>query len=122
MNVALWIAQVLLAVTFLGSGSAKLVMSKERMLATRQTGVRPFPLPAIRVIAASELLGALGIVLPWLTGIAPVLTPLAAVGMVGLMIGAAISHASLREYPQSALNLTLLAVAAFVAVGRFTGL
>jgi hypothetical protein len=42
--------------------------------------------------------------------------------MVGLMIGAAISHASLREYPQSALNLTLLAIAAFVAVGRFTGL
>lgn len=122
MNVALWIAAIVLAVTFLLSGSLKLVMSKERMIATRQTGVKPFPLPAIRVIAACELLGVLGIVLPWATGIAPVLTPLAAVGMVGLMIGAAVSHSSLREYPQAALNLTLLAIAAFVAVGRFASL
>lgn len=122
MNVALWIAQAVLAVTFLISGSLKLVMSKERMIATRQTGVKPFPLPAIRVIATCELLGVLGIVLPWATGIAPVLTPLAAVGMVGLMIGAAISHSTLREYPQATLNLTLLAIAAFVAVGRFASL
>lgn len=121
MNVALWTAQILLAVTFLYSGTLKSVMSKERMIATRQTGVKPFPLPAIRVIAASELLGVLGLILPWLTGILPVLTPLAAVGFVGLMIGAAISHASLKEFPQVGLNLALLAVAAFVAVGRFAG-
>jgi uncharacterized membrane protein YphA (DoxX/SURF4 family) len=122
MNVALWVAAIVLAATFLLSGSLKLVMSKERLIATRQTGVKPFPLPAIRVIAACELLGVLGIVLPWATGIVPVLTPLAAVGMVGLMIGAAISHGSLGEYRQSALNVTLLAIAAFVAVGRFAAL
>ncbi len=122
MNVALWIGQLVLVVTFLVSGSLKLVMSKERMIETRQTGVKPFPLPVIRVIATCELLGVLGIVLPWLTGIAPVLTPVAAVGMVGLMIGAAVSHGSLKEYPQVALNLSLLAIAAFVAVGRFAGL
>jgi uncharacterized membrane protein YphA (DoxX/SURF4 family) len=121
MNVALWIAQLVLAVLFLTSGALKSVMSKERMLATGQTGVAPFPLPAIRVIAACELLGVLGLLLPRLTGIAPVLTPVAALGLAVLMVGAAVSHGSLREYPQASVNLALLAVCVFVAIGRFAG-
>lgn len=119
MNVVLWICQVLLAAVFLGSGAAKSVMSKDRMMATGQTGVAPFPLGVIRLVAACELLAVLGVVLPKLTGIVPVLTPLAAVGLAVVMVGAALSHGSRREFPQVALNLTLLAVCVFVAVGRW---
>lgn len=116
---ALWIGQGILAVVFFGSGLAKLVMSKERLIATGQTGVAPFPLPVIRLTAASEILAAFGLILPRLLDIAPVLTPLAAVGLMIVMVGAALSHASLKEYPQVALNFALFLLALFVAVGRF---
>jgi DoxX-like family len=67
-----------------------------------------------------EMAAAVGLVAPRLTGIAPVLTPLAAVGLIALMVGAAISHWSLREYKQVfAGNLVLLLASLFVAVGRF---
>lgn len=118
MNVALWIVQGLLAAVFLASGSAKLTMSKERMIATGQTGVAPFPLPVIRVVALCEILGAIAVVLPEALGIASVLTPIAAAGFVGLMIGAALSHRSLHEYPQVVLNIGLLGLSIFVLIGR----
>jgi uncharacterized membrane protein YphA (DoxX/SURF4 family) len=119
MAVALWAVQGLLALVFLGSGLAKSTMSKERMIATGQTGVAPFPLPVIRLTAAAELLAAAGLVLPGLLGVAEVLTPLAAVGLMLVMVGAAVSHASLREYPQVGANAVLFGLALFVAVGRF---
>lgn len=123
MNTALWVVQVLLAVVYLGSGIAKSTMSKERLMATGQTGVAPFSLPAIRLIAVSEILGSVGVVLPWASGIGRPLTPTAAVGFVLLMIGAAISHWTLREYRQAlAVNLPLALLAGFVAGGRFAGL
>ncbi len=80
MNIALWIAQGLLAAAFLASGYAKSTQTKEKMIATGQTGVAPFPLPVIRVVAALEVAAAVGLILPWATDIAPVLTPLAGVG------------------------------------------
>lgn len=119
MAVALWVVQGLLALVFLGSGLAKSTMSKERMIATGQTGVAPFPLPVIRLTAVAELLAAAGLVLPGLLGAAEVLTPLAAVGLMLVMVGAAVSHASLREYPQVGANAVLFGLALFVAVGRF---
>jgi hypothetical protein len=97
MNIALWVAQGILAAVCLSSGVAKSTMAKERMLATGQTGVAPFPLPFIRTIAAFELLAAIGLILPQATGIAPILTPLAAIGFATIMTGASFSHASLRE-------------------------
>ena len=84
MNIALWTAQIILAVTFLASGIAKSTMSKERMISTGQTGVAPFPLPFIRVVAACELLAVLGLILPQALGVAPILTPLAATGLAGI--------------------------------------
>ena len=118
MTVVLWLLQVLLAVIFAASGSAKLVMSKDRMIASGQTGVAPFPLPLIRVTAGAEVVAALGLVLPAATGVAVVLTPLAALGLMIVMVGAAASHASLREYPQVGLNLVLLVLALVVLLGR----
>jgi hypothetical protein len=119
MNVALWILQGLLAVVFLGSGLAKSTMTKERMLATGQTGVAPFPLPVIRAVAFCELLAAVGLLLPWATGIGRFLTPLAAVGLCLVMVGAAGSHARLREPRNVAVNAVLFALAVTVAVARF---
>jgi hypothetical protein len=119
MNVALWILQGLLAVVFLGSGLAKSTMTKERMLASGQTGVAPFPLPVIRAVACCELLAAAGLLLPWATGIARFLTPLAAVGLCLVMVGAAGSHARLREPRNVAINTVLFALALTVAVARF---
>lgn len=120
MNIALWAIQIVLATVFAGSGILKATQTKQRMIAIGQTGVAPFPLPVIRVIAVLELLAAAALVVPRATGIVPTLTPLAACGLAVLMIGAGISHASLREYKQVfAVNLVLLLSAVFVAVGRF---
>ncbi|HWU57517.1 MAG TPA: DoxX family protein [Microbacteriaceae bacterium] len=122
MNIALWVAQGILAAVCLSSGIAKSTMAKERMITTGQTGVAPFPLPFIRTIAAFELLAAMGLILPQATGIAPILTPLAAIGFAAIMTGASFSHASLREYRQVfGVNLVLFLLCLFVAVGRLTG-
>jgi hypothetical protein len=122
VDTALWIGQGILAVIFLGSGIAKSTMSKKRLIDSGQTGVVFFPTPAIRVIAALEILGAVGVILPWLTGIARVLTPVAAVGLACVMVGAAISHTKLREPRNVATNAVIFAVCVFVAVGRFADL
>lgn len=118
MNVALWIGQGFLAIVFAASGAAKLVLSKDRMIATGQTGVAPFPLPVIRLTATAELLAAVGLILPWALQIVPGLTPGAAVGLMVVMVGAALSHASLHEYRQVGLNAFLFALALGVALGR----
>jgi hypothetical protein len=118
MDIVLWIASVAIAVVFLFSAATKGTWSKERLLAAGQTGVGPVPLPLIRTVALCELLGVLGLFLPWWTGIAPVLTPTAAIGLGVVMVGAAAIHLSLRE-PRTALgNLAILALCGFVAAGR----
>jgi len=121
MNIALWICQGLLAVIFAVSGAFKISKSKQWLVDNGQTGVVFFPQPAIRAIATLELLGVAGIILPWATGIAPILTPLAASGFALLMVGAAICHTKLREPRNVAINAVIFAIAVFVAYGRFTG-
>jgi len=118
MNVALWTAQFALAALFAASGGAKLTMARERLLATGQTGVAMFPMPVVRFTAAMELLAAVGLVAPGLTGIGPVLTPLAAAGLCIVMVGAAWAHSRLHEPKSVAANAVLFALAAFVVVGR----
>ncbi len=72
----------------------------------------------VRVTAFCELLGAVGILLPWLVGVDRYLTPLAAAGFAVVMIGAVGSHAYLREPRNVALTALIFAAAVFVAVGR----
>jgi len=122
MNVTLWILQVLLAAIFAGSGTSKISMSRQRLLDTGQTGIAVYPMPVVRFTAACELLAAVGVILPWATGIARVLTPLAAVGLCLVMIGAATAHAKLREPRNVAINAVLFAMALTVAVGRLNDL
>jgi uncharacterized membrane protein YphA (DoxX/SURF4 family) len=122
MNLATWIATGLLAVIFTISGIAKSTMSRTSLLATGQSGIAPYPMPFIRVVAGCELLAVVGLLAPWLTDTARYLTPAAALGLAIVMVGAAASHASLREPTQVAGNAIILAVCVFVATSRFIAL
>lgn len=122
MNLTLWICQIVLAVIFAASGVAKSTMSRDRLLETGQTGIALYPMPVVRFTAIAELLAVLGLLLPWATGIARVLTPLAAVGLCAVMTGAASAHWRLRERWTVAANALIFALALAVAVGRFAAL
>lgn len=122
MNTITWILTAVLAVIFTLSGLAKSTMSRDRLIASGQTGIAPFPMPIVRVVAVCELLAVVGLFAPWLTGTARYLTPLAAVGLGIVMIGAAVSHASLREPKGTAGAVTFLVLCAFVAASRFAAL
>ena len=118
MNVALWIAQGLLALIFLVTGLMQVTQPKEK-LARIMTFVEDFSPSTVRLIWIVGLLGAAGVVLPTLTGILPWLTPLAAVGLAVTMVSAALTHRRRKEYPMIGLNAVLLALSVFVAYGRF---
>ncbi len=119
MNVALWIAAGVLAVVFVGSGLLKLVVPKDQLVAKGQGWAADVDANAIRFIGLAEVLGAIGLIVPPLVHIAPVLAPIAAVGLVLVMLGAIVTHARRGEIPNVVINLVLLALAVFVAWGRF---
>jgi uncharacterized membrane protein YphA (DoxX/SURF4 family) len=118
MNIFLWILQVLLALAFLGSGAMKLITPKKK-LRERTPYVDDFSEPTVKFIGAVEVLGALGLILPAATGIAPILTPLAATGLAIVMILAAVVHLRRGETKQAPVNVVLLLIAAVIAWGRF---
>jgi len=111
MEIAYWVVAGVLAVFYLYSGTLKLVRGKEQ-LAPMMGWVDTVPMPAVRVIGAVEVLGAVGLVLPPLTGVAPVLALVAALGFVVLQVAATTLHLSRGEGRLIGLNLALLALAA----------
>jgi uncharacterized membrane protein YphA (DoxX/SURF4 family) len=115
-NTALWIVQSLLAVMFLLAGVPKLVMSAEQMAAP---GPIQVPVAFVRFIGICEILGAIGMILPGLTGIKPGLTPLGAAGLVIIMIGATVINLVDGPAPAAALTVVLAALSAFVVYGRW---
>jgi len=119
MNTILWTAQALLAITFFYSGCCKSIFSEQKLIAMGQTGVAGYSPSTIRFIGISEMLGAAGIILPWLTGICPVLTPVTAICFAILMLLAAPIHVRLKEPRNVATNITLLVLALLVAWGRW---
>jgi len=118
MNAALWAVQVILAIMFMMAGAMKLMKDKEE-LAEKMGWVEDFSQSTIRLIGAAEIMGAIGLVLPALTGIAPILTPLAASGLAVVTVGAMVVHLRRREYPLALMTMMLAAMAVFVAWGRF---
>ena len=114
MNIALWIAQGLLAAIFLFAGGMKLVLPVEEM--TKQL---PLPGLFLRFIAVCEVLGAIGLILPWLLGSRPGLTPLAAAGLVIIMIGATALTLATTGITMALIPLVVGILAAFVAYGRW---
>ncbi|TVT61194.1 DoxX family protein [Amycolatopsis rhizosphaerae] len=121
MNIALWIAGGLLAVVALGGGITKSFMPKEKLAAARGAEwIAGVGSGFLRTLGVLELLAAAGLVLPAVVGIAPVLVPVTAVCWILLMIGAMVTHGRLGQFNLVALNLIYLALAVFVAWGRFT--
>lgn len=118
MNALLWVLQVLLALVFLPAGGLKLAMPKER-LRERLAWVESVSDATLKFIGAVEVLGALGLVLPAATGIAPILTPIAAVGLAIIMVLAAALHIRRGEYSAVVANAVLFAIAVVIAWGRF---
>ena len=121
MNLSLWIIAGLLAVAYLIAGGGKLIMPKEKIAAAAPSArwVEDFSAGTVKAIGALEVLAAMGLILPAALGIAPVLVPLAAVGMVLLMVGAVITRLRRHEAKVMVADLTYLALAGFVAWGRF---
>jgi uncharacterized membrane protein YphA (DoxX/SURF4 family) len=118
MNLALWIVAIVLAAVFAGSGLMKQFVPKDKLVTSGQGWAQDFSPTTIRLIGLAEILGAIGLVLPAAVHIAPILVPLAAIGLVLVMVGAAIVHARRNEPMNIAVNLVLIALAAFVAWGR----
>lgn len=119
MNVFLWIVAVVLAGAFLMSGALKLVKSEAQLKEQGMGWVDDVDGRVIKLVAALEVLAAVGLVVPPLVGVAPVLAPLAALGLVLVMLGAIVVHSRRREAPMVAINLVLLVLAAIVVWGRF---
>ncbi|MEU7865985.1 DoxX family protein [Dactylosporangium sp. NPDC049140] len=118
MNIFLWVLQGLLGAAFLGAGAMKASQPVEK-LAENMTWVKRYSTNTVRLIGVMEILGGLGLILPWATGIATILTPLAAVGLALIMLLAIVDHARAKEYPMIAFNVVLGALAVIIAVGRF---
>jgi hypothetical protein len=115
MRIAVWIVSVLLALAFLFIGGVKVVMPAADMVSASH-GV---PVVLLKIAGFAEVLGALGIILPAATRILPVLTPVAAAGLVLTMAGATITDISLGLYPVAAQTALLGVMAGFVGWARF---
>ena len=114
MTYALWIVQGLLALLFLFAGGMKLVLPLEKLAG-------PISLPGlfVRFIGVAEVLGAIGLILPGLLRIRPGLTPLAAAGLVIIMIGATVLTVASGEVATALIPLVVGLLAAFVAYARW---
>ena len=113
MKYALWTVQVLLAALFVFGGAAKLSMPIEEI-----TAMVPLPGLFIQFISVAEVLGGFGLILPGLLRIQPILTPLAALGLVVIMIGATVLTIVMMDVPSAAFPFVTGLLAAFVAYGR----
>ncbi len=114
MNRLLWVVQVLLALVFLFAGGAKLVMSDAEL-----TAGGPLPAAFLRFIGAMEILGGLGLVVPGMLRIRTALTPLAAAGLLIIMIGAVVVTIQTMGLGLAALPFVTGVLALFVAYGRW---
>ena len=119
METALWIAQVLLAAIFLVTGTTKLTQPRLKMAAGPMRWAADVTDRQFRTIGLLEVLGAIGLILPAALGIAPLLVPLAAIGLVLVMIGAIHVHVRHGETNRLAVPIVVLALALFVAVQGF---
>jgi DoxX-like family len=115
MNILLWVAQVLLAAIMVTAGAPKLFLPRARLV-EKMSWTKDTPVVLVRLLGLAELLGAVGLILPRLTGIAPILTPLAAGGLSAILLGALATK--LRHHESPVLPAAAMLLAAFIAVGR----
>ena len=117
MTASWWVA-VALAAVYAPAGLLKLVVPKSRLTTNPQFGwAKDVSDSTVKAIGAAEVLGAAGVVIPRLTGIAPVLGTLAAWGLAAVQVGAIVVHARRREFATLPINLVLLALAVVLGAG-----
>ena len=119
MTYVLWIIQVLLALLFLFAGGTKLVIPPDVLASMGSPNQIPLPGWFVRFIGVAEVLGALGLILPGLLRIKPWLTPLAAAGLVVIMIGAVALTVAADGVAAGVVPLVTGLLSAFVAYGRW---
>ena len=121
MNIALWIAQGLLAAIYLMVGSLKVFQPAKVRENPRMSWAHERPDNYIRFVGTTEVLGALGLILPLVTGVLPWLTVLAGIGLTLVQLLAIFTeHLPKKEYEVIPLNIVLLALPIFVVIGRWT--
>ncbi|MFJ6675421.1 DoxX family protein [Actinosynnema sp. NPDC091369] len=121
MNLALWIITGALAAAYVFGGAGKLIMPKERIAAFGPSAAwtEDWSAGGVKAIGAFEVLGGVGLVLPAVLGVAPVLVPVAGVGLMLIMLGAAVVRFRRGEVRLVAVDLVYLVLLAFVVWGRF---
>ena len=116
MNTALWIIQGLLAVAMYGAGMFKLATPHGK-LAEKMKWAVTWPPARVKLLGLAQALGAVGLVVPWATGIVPIVTPVAACCLLVLMLGAIKTHIDLKEPLVAPAVLSALSL--LIALGRF---
>ena len=119
MNIFLWIAQGPLAIAFISGGFGKMLQPKEK-LAPKYGWVNDFSSTSVKLIGLAEVAGGTGLIIPELTGIMPILTPIAAAALGILMLGAVVTHLRRNERSHALVPSILFLLLLFVAHGRFT--
>jgi len=117
MNTTLWIAQILLGPTMFFLGLMKTFLPPDKL--SKFGGGTRHSIQLVRFIGFSEILIGAGLILPWLTGILPMLTSVAGISLGGVIMFTIIEHVHYKEVKKVLVNVTIMGLAAFVAVGRF---
>lgn len=115
METVYWVVAGLLAVLYLYSGGTKVVQSQAQLAPMMGWAGTTVPMPVVRMIGLFEVLGAVGLILPPLTGVAPVLATVAAIGFLVLQVLATALHLSRGEAKVTGLNIALIVLAAAAA-------
>lgn len=118
MNVFLWILQGVLALAFIAAGVMKATQPKEK-LAPKMSWVNDFSSGWVKFVGVAEFAGGVGLILPALTGIAVILTPIAAAALALTMLLAALYHVRKGEWNTIGSSIVLLILSVVVAWGRF---
>ncbi|HEX6837549.1 MAG TPA: DoxX family protein, partial [Polyangia bacterium] len=120
MNLGLWVLQILVGAAFVMAGLMKSTRPIGE-LGRRMEWVHWVSPGTVRLAGVSELAGGIGLIVPWATGIAPVLTPIAAAALVVVMVLAAALHVKKNDAAHVAPSLVLGLLCALIAIGRFGG-
>jgi VIT1/CCC1 family predicted Fe2+/Mn2+ transporter len=118
MKYAVWGLQIFLAFSFIAAGASKLAFPRTQLIANGQTWAEDFSDTQVKLIGAAEAAGGIGLIVPAATGIAPMLTPVAAAGLAVVMGGAVATHLRRAEPPTPAMVLGVLALLAAVLTYR----
>lgn len=121
MVIAVWIVSGVLALGFVGGGVARATLSTERLARMGWPWAGDLPRPLLRTVGVLEFAGGLGLVLPVLTGIVPILTPIAASCLTLVMVLATAWQIRRRAWRDVGVTAFFAAACVFVAVARFAG-